>query len=116
MRALLLLALLASPALAEGDAARGETAFGACQACHSVGDEENELGPHLKGVAGRRAGTGDYAYSPAMKASGLTWDDATLDRFLAAPQAVVPGTVMAFPGEADAKVRADIIAFLKSRH
>jgi len=68
-----------STALA-GDPVHGKALYRACSACHSV--DENDLGPKHRGVFGRRAGSvGDYSYSAALKASGLTWDRSTLDRW-----------------------------------
>jgi cytochrome c len=96
-----------------GDPSRGKTLYQACQACHSI--DENDLGPKHRGVVGRPAGSiADYAYSAALKSSGLTWDEATLDRWLINPSALVPGTKMFFQ-VADAQNRADIIAFLKEQ-
>ncbi|MDB5364058.1 MAG: cytochrome c family protein [Rhodospirillales bacterium] len=102
------------PALADGDAAHGKIVFGRCAVCHSLDAGKNLVGPSLKGVAGRKSGTvAGYQYSKGMAAAGLTWDDATLDKFLAAPSATVPGTKMlvGLPNPAD---RADVIAYLKS--
>ena len=96
-----------------GDPSRGKALYQACQACHSI--DENDLGPKHRGVVGRPAGSiVDYAYSAALKSSGLTWDEATLDRWLTNPSALVPGTKMFFQ-VADAQNRADIIAFLKEQ-
>ncbi len=93
-----------------GDPAHGKSLYQACQACHSI--EENDLGPRHRGVVGRRAGSvPDYNYSPALKSSGLTWDPTTLDRWLSNPSALVPGTKMYFTVP-DAQARADIIAYL----
>jgi cytochrome c len=105
----------ATPASADaapnGDAAHGKALYQGCQACHSIDD--NDLGPRHRGVVGRRAGiVGDYSYSTALKNSGLTWDEATLDRWLTDPTALVPGTKMFFRIE-DPQARADIIAYLK---
>ena len=73
------------------------------------------IGPSLAGIYGTKAGdVAGYAFSPAMKASGLTWDDATLDRFLTQPMAAVPGTKMVYPGVKDPAKRAEVIAFLKT--
>ena len=73
------------------------------------------MGPRHRGVVGRRAGSlEDYSYSAALKGSGLTWDEATLDRWLTNPSALVPGTKMFFKID-DAQSRADIIAFLKEQ-
>ena len=64
---------------------------------------------------GRKAGSVPaYAYSAALKASGIVWNESTLDRWLADPQAMVPGTKMTFSVD-DAQDRADVIAFLKER-
>jgi cytochrome c len=94
-----------------GDPQRGQTLYQACSGCHSL--DEDDIGPRHRGVVGRRAGTvPEYAYSPALKASGLIWDTATLDRWLTNPQALVPGTKMYF-SLADAQQRADIIAYLQ---
>ena len=96
-----------------GDPNRGKTLYQACQACHSI--DENDLGPKHRGVVGRRAGSiEDYSYSAALKSSGLTWDEATLDRWLTNPSALVPGTKMFFQ-VGDGQNRADIIAFLKEQ-
>ena len=105
----------ATPASADtslhGDVVHGKTLYQACQACHSIDD--NDLGPRHRGVVGRRAGSvEDYAYSNALKNSGLSWDEATLDRWLNNPSALVPGTKMFFKID-DAQARADIIAYLK---
>jgi cytochrome c len=95
----------------QGDAIHGKTLYQGCQACHSIDD--NDLGPKHRGVAGRHAGSvEDYSYSNALKNSGLTWDEATLDRWLTNPSALVPGTKMFFKID-DAQARADIIAYLK---
>jgi cytochrome c len=95
----------------KGDAGRGKTLYQACEACHSIDD--NDLGPRHRGVVGRRAGSvADYPYSTALKSSGLTWDEATLDRWLTNPSALVPGTKMFFQ-ISDAQSRADLIAYLE---
>src|SRR5450631_1520981 len=94
-----------------GDADRGKNLYQGCQACHSIDD--NDLGPRHRGVVGRHAGSvEDYSYSTALKNSGLTWDEATLDRWLTNPSALVPGTKMFFKID-DPHARADIIAYLK---
>lgn len=96
-------------------AATPPVAFAQCQACHSTEPGKHGIGPSLVGVYGTKAGEiPGFSFSPAMKASGLVWDDATLDRYLKAPQAVVPGTRMAFAGLKDDAKRAAVIAYLKS--
>jgi cytochrome c len=103
--------LAAGAALAQ-DAAAGKTAFAQCAACHSV-DGTNGLGPSLKGVVGRKAGSfPSFRYSRAMKNATISWDEKALDAYLTEPQKLVPGNLMPFSGVADAKQRADLIAYL----
>lgn len=103
----ILCTLFASPTFADAPAS-----YAACAACHSV-DGSSGLGPSLKGVVGRKAGTASgFTFSPAMKRSGLTWDAKTLDAFLADPQKSVSGNSMPFPGVPDAKQRTEIIEYL----
>ena len=98
---------------AAGDAARGKTLWQGCAACHSI--DEDDVGPRHRGVVGRRAGTlPDYNYSDPMKAYNVTWDPATLDRWLVNPSALVPGTKMFFKID-DPQSRADIIAYLEEQ-
>ena len=105
---------LALPGAHAQDAAAGAMAFQQCAECHSPGTGDG-AGPGLKGVFGRRAGAkDDFAYSAALKKSGLAWDAATLDAFLASPRTSMPGTTMTWPGDDDAKERADLIAYLKT--
>ena len=83
-----------------------------CAMCHSVDRARTTpLGPNLVGVVGRKAGSTTFAHSPQLKASGLTWDRATLDRYLTAPTRVVPGTkmVIAVPNPAE---RAALVSYL----
>lgn len=102
----------AQPASAQ-NAAAGATLFKArCTMCHGVsGEGRKGLGPSLQGVVGRKSGTTDFNYSPALKKAAIAWTPATLGTFIAAPMKTVPGTrmVIAVP---DAKQRGDIVAFL----
>ena len=104
------------PAHAQGDPRSGAQSFRACVACHSITPGQHMTGPSLAGVVGRKAGTmADFPrYSAALKKSGVVWNDETLDRWFADPQAVVPGTSMIFPGVKDARARADLIAYLRA--
>ena len=109
---------VAAPAQTAGDAARGEVVFQKCFACHSVDPADVNLpGPNLAGVVGRRAGVQPgFRYSeafPDRAARGLVWDATMLDRYLAAPEAVVPGTHMgSFVGLPNPQESADVIAYL----
>ena len=105
------LGCVAATALAQ-DVGAGKTAYAACSACHAI-DSSNGAGPGLKGIVGRKAGSFEgFRFSRAMKASGITWDAASLDAYLADPQKAVPGNVMPFSGIPDKKQRADLIAYL----
>ena len=113
--ALLLLAqvpVTAAAAPALGDPARGEVIYGRCLACHALA--YNRTGPMHCGLFGRRAGSvPGFSYSPAMARSKIIWNDGTLDRFLANPARMVPGTAMGYAGIADPHERADLIAWLR---
>jgi len=102
-----------TPAQAQ-DASAGQRMFRSqCSICHSPRPGRNIVGPSLFGVVGRHSGRiPGFHYSSANLRSGLTWDPATLDRYLASPQQVVPGTLMTYPGLKDPERRADIIAYL----
>ena len=106
-----LLLFLHAPALAAGDPQRGAQAYESrCTGCHSV--EQNRVGPRHAGVLGRKAGAlRDFDYSPALKAAGFKWDTARLDRWLADPEALIPGQRMGF-SVSDPVVRADLVAYL----
>jgi cytochrome c len=97
------------------DPERGAQVFRSCAACHSLKPGEHRTGPSLAGVLGRHAGTaeGFTRYSSALEQADVTWTEETLDRWLAEPQAVVPGNSMTFPGIRDQEARADLIAYLK---
>ncbi|MDO9418204.1 c-type cytochrome [Pararhizobium sp.] len=117
--ALVPLIALASPALADGDAAAGKVLFAKCTACHSLDTPVNKIGPHLTGIVGRKgASVADYTkYSEAMKkaaSGGLVWDEATLTTYLAAPKKIIPGTRMIFTGFKKPDDIANLIAYLKT--
>jgi cytochrome c len=111
----MIVSLLGVPTAAmAADAEAGKVVFHKCQVCHQLG--KNAVGPNLVGVFGRKAGTApDYTYSDALKNSGITWDDASLNDWLQGPKAKVPGTKMLFPGLKDANDRANVIEYLKAQ-
>jgi hypothetical protein len=109
----------ASEGMGQGDdASRGKIFFQQnCALCHatSLGPRNTMIagqGPSLVGILGRRAGSGsNFNYTKALVQSRLTWDSATLDRFLANPMAAVPGTSMPIPVPS-AENRRNVIAYL----
>jgi cytochrome c len=102
---------LAAHAL-DGDATRGAAVYERCAACHSP--DADRVGPRHRGVVGRRAGSIEgFAYSTAMKRSGVVWDEAALEKWLTDPQAFIPGQRMGFR-LGNPRERADVIAYLKT--
>lgn len=89
-----------------------------CRTCHSVKEGDNRLGPSLHNIYGAKAGASSaYAnYSQGMKSSGVTWDEATLDKFIENPDQVIPNNNMKpYKGIGDQAVRKQIVDFLKSQ-
>jgi cytochrome c len=115
VRALLASALAAAciaQAQAAPDTVHGEQVHARCLACHALAYDR--VGPRHCGLLGRRAGSlPGFNYSDAMKNSRLTWDEKTLDLFLARPLKAVPGSTMTYDGVPDPKDRSDLIAYLR---
>ena len=112
----LVVAGLAPAAAHAGDPVNGAQVFRRCAICHSTtAGTRSSVGPNLAGIVGRRAGTGAFNYSQAMKNAGFVWTAEKLDEFLLRPNTVVRGSRMAFGGLPNAKERADVIAYLKTR-
>lgn len=96
-----------------GTAAPRPAAFAQCAGCHSTEPGKNLFGPSLAGISGRRAASlPGYAYSPALKKSGITWNAKSLDRWLTAPQKAVPGTRMPLGGVQDPATRKALVDYL----
>jgi cytochrome c len=112
-----LLAGIAATAYAEGDAAAGRRLYqNKCLSCHGDAKTKGTLGPSLVGIMGRKASeTGQGAISRAMSEAEFTWDDKTLNEFLAAPSEKVHGTIMPI-GVKRPQDRDDLIAYIKSMH
>jgi cytochrome c len=96
----------------DGDATRGKAVFEKrCTGCHAM--EADREGPRLAGVYGRKAGSvAGFAYSPGLKNSGITWTDATLEKWLSDPDLVVKDNNMSI-AVPKAEERRDLIAYLR---
>jgi cytochrome c len=113
-----LAAVIAAPAAAQAapvNPAAGKLVFMRCAACHNaVKGQPNKIGPNLAGVVGRKSGTAPgFRYSAPFAKANLTWNEATLDKWLTRPAALVPGTSMVFAGLPNPQDRANVIAYLK---
>lgn len=120
--------LMSAPALAAGDAEKGEKVFKKCVACHSLEEGKRKVGPSLFGIIGRTAGSEDFKYSKInMQAAekGLVWDAETLTGYLADPQKYLEAKVSEAGMDPDGKTKmkfklrkddqiADVIAYLES--
>ena len=105
--------------LAKADAGRGAEVAKKCQLCHNLDKGgPNVIGPNLYGVLGRDVASHEgFDYSPALKAKGGKWDYVSIDAMITNPAVYVPGTKMAlFPGLPDAKQRADVLIFLRTKN
>jgi cytochrome c len=101
----------------KADATAGQLVFNNnCRTCHSTKENDNRLGPHVRGIVGRKAGSlPNYAYSSAMRGANFIWDEEKLERFIANPEETVPGNGMKpYGGLPSAESRAKLIAFLKT--
>ena len=115
-------ALLASPALAAGNAAKGAQIFkGTCGVCHlaqphpAVSDLAMRIGPNLWGVVGRKAGTqAHFRYSAAMHNSGIVWTTERLRPYVHDPQGTIPNIRMSFRGLANMQDVDDVVAYLQT--
>jgi cytochrome c len=95
------------------DAEAGAKVFNACKACHTLEAGKNRVGPSLHGLIGRPAGSVEgFSYSPAMKNSGVTWDDENLAKYLADPKGFIAGNKMAFAGVKKEDDLKNLIAYL----
>ena len=89
-----------------------------CRTCHSTKEGDNRLGPSLHNIYAAKAGAsaGYTNYSQGLASSGITWDEANLNKFLENPDQVVASNNMKpYKGIGDEAVRKQIIEFLKSQ-
>jgi cytochrome c len=85
-----------------------------CATCHTTNlSDPTRQGPSLFKIVGKPAGKADgFRYSTGFAEANFVWDDARLDAYLANPQAMVPGSNMAYR-QPKAETRTAIIAYLK---
>jgi len=96
-------------------AAAGAEVFKRCQACHSTDSSKNAFGPSLVGVVGREAASlPRFAYSEALKESGIVWTEDNLRKWVADNTKLVPGTRMRHVAISDAAEQDYLIAYLKT--
>jgi cytochrome c len=96
---------------------RGAKIYARCRACHTLGQgERHKVGPNLWNVYGSTAGTKEgFAYSKAMKASGVVWDETTMDAYLTRPAQYMPGNKMTFIGLKKQEDRDAVQAYMKDK-
>jgi cytochrome c len=95
------------------NAAEGEKVFRQCKACHSLEAGKKGVGPSLNGLIGRQSGSlADFAYSPAMKNAGVTWNEENLSKYIADPKGFVAGNKMAFAGVKKEEDLKNVVAYL----
>lgn len=99
------------------DAAAGEKVFAKCKACHVADKDTNRVGPSLKGLFGRKAGThAGFKYSKAMTdagAGGLVWDETHFKEYIKDPKGKVKGTKMVFAGLKDDADIGNLVSYLQ---
>jgi cytochrome c len=115
--AVVVAASVAPAARAAGDPAAGEAVFKKnCAVCHTTEAGKNKIGPSLNGIVGRHSATiPNFQYSEAMKKADKTWDENTLEVYLANPRETVPNTKMIFAGLKNDKDRENLIAYLAAQ-
>lgn len=102
--------------LAKASVEKGMATAKQCQACHTFEKGgPNRVGPNLWGIVERaRATMAGFNYSAAIKAKGGKWTFDELNKFLANPRSVIPGTSMTFAGLTRDQQRADVIDYLRT--
>ena len=104
--------------LADADIAKGEVeAQGYCGGCHHWRRDKQHVGvgPTLWDIVGREiGGIEGFTYSPSLGAQDGVWTYEALNRFIARPAVMVPGTAMGYRGLPERARRANLIAFLRT--
>lgn len=107
----------AAESATEPAVAKGERLFQMCTSCHGFEEgEPSPAGPSLYGIAGREVGSLEsYPYTQALASQTIYWSVKQFDAFIASPQAVFPGTGMAYSGLKNSEDRDALIAFLATK-
>lgn len=104
--------------IADADPAKGKNIARACATCHSFKKGGSHgVGPNLWNVVGAKKQAKDgFNYSGALdKKGGDVWTYADLNKYLFNPKWYAPGTKMNYVGLEDAKDRAALIAWLRTK-
>jgi cytochrome c len=96
---------------------RGARIYKRCQSCHTLEEGgKHRVGPNLWDIYGSKAGSKEgFAYSKAMLASGVTWDEDSMDQYMTRPKEFMPGNKMSFIGLKKAEDRAAVQAYIKAK-
>lgn len=114
-----------APVVSAGEAqqrlvARGRSQFLHCNSCHVLDAAApppfgDSLGPHLEHIVGRASASVEgFAYTEALQALELVWDEETLDQWLQNPEAMLPGMCEPFTGIENPEQRKALIAYLQN--
>ena len=96
------------------DLENGKKQFNKCAACHAIETDTHLMGPSLRGLIGRKAGSvPDFVFSSAMEKSDIVWSEEILEEYLKAPMEYVPGTVMPFGGIKNDEQRGALVCYIK---
>lgn len=107
----------AQGAPAAGGGGDGQQVFNNhCRTCHSMKEGDNRQGPNLSGIVGKKSGSVQgVPYSSALKDGAVTWDEATLDKWIENPDSVAANNSMKpYGGVPDPEQRKKIIEYMKS--
>lgn len=96
---------------------RGAKVYAKCRACHTLDEGgRHKVGPNLWAVYGAKAASKEgFAYSKAMIASDIIWDETTMDAYLERPSSYMPGNKMTFIGLKKQEDRDAVQAYMREK-
>ncbi len=96
--------------------ARGKKLYKRCSTCHTLEEGgRHKVGPNMWDIFGATAGMKDgFAYSKAMKESGVVWTDETMDAYIENPRKFMPGNRMSYAGLRKPEDRENVLAYIKA--